>query len=935
MKIFLKNDNSTGVFTSSDIFQIETDITKSNPETINGDDFNNGVIVDVDSDSSEVYISLIGSSCGQGYGLIDKDNCYQASNDKNYRYYYKLRERCKTGLIYSKISFEEVVPTPTPTPTITWLPDQTPTPTPSITPTLTITRTPTPTPTLTRTLTPTPTLTRTLTPTPTVTRTLTPTPTPTSTPSIAEGWTYYTSALPEQINDLSGDGSSEWRSIAYGNGTFVALAYHNGRRDYNPRWSWRLGDSNLDNTIATSSDGKNWQRLYTSSGGIAAGTSLWTNLKFVNDKFFAFGGIDAGSGSTWADTGFHKQAGYSSNGLSWTNLNLNWMMKDIAYGNNKYVALGSLGDANRTGVIATSNDGVTWSYTSPTIMQWPWTGHILTFALGKFILYPEYGAGFADRVFLSSDGITWTESFTGTNRFIPLAHGNGTLLSESVVDDLIYVSSDLEGNFISSTYPASNILKSQYDNSAVEYGFEQKTIFSNGKFIAFGRTNAQGFDIDANNILSVSSDGHHWSKMSIKGSSLPFSQGMYIAEGAYDGNTLVYLSRSSSRSIFTLALDLQTVPSPTPTPTPTPTQTPRPPGWYPDDAVLYDIHKSWIGIFGFPSTILDKIRIDEYSKKIWRLRTADSGGGMRKVDVYSLDGQEVLDHTFAPIELPEIYGFYPYDVVFNNDNAWLFCMPHYDEDPPFDPVVPGTSGKTRIFKYNKSARSWSYVSQLSIGGSVHTPIEPSINPVTSEIYFAFSDVNGSAIYKLNSLMNGYSLVAGSATETGYNNDLGSFARFGTLSSLRITRDGSNMYVLDADMSEYTENEDRTNKIRKIDLSNYMVSSFDFFNYYNYDGRISIDDNGNVYALRRVDVHKPGGPWSLFKISSYASPTPVLSASAWNDLGKYVPDVSTLESSPDGLTHYVCQYSKYDRNGIATTITNERYLHLRKITNVPA
>ena len=110
MKIFLKNDNSTGVFTSSDIFQIETDVGQSNPRTIDGEQFNNGAIIDVDQDCTEIYLSLIGSNCGDGYAPIDKNNCYNAGDDKAYRYYYKLRERCASGLIYSKISFEEVNP---------------------------------------------------------------------------------------------------------------------------------------------------------------------------------------------------------------------------------------------------------------------------------------------------------------------------------------------------------------------------------------------------------------------------------------------------------------------------------------------------------------------------------------------------------------------------------------------------------------------------------------------------------------------------------------------------------------------------------------------------------------------------------------------------------------------------------------------------------
>ena len=161
MKIYLKTTSPIPLSTGPQL-QIITDIGFANPRFCQNADLESGIIVDVDENSTEVYIEDLDGCGGDGYATIDTSNCYSAPNEEGYIYYYNLKDRCDKGLIYGKVEFIEGSvgasgPTPTPTPTLT------------LTPAVTETLTPTPTPTLTATATPTPTLTATATPTPTLT----------------------------------------------------------------------------------------------------------------------------------------------------------------------------------------------------------------------------------------------------------------------------------------------------------------------------------------------------------------------------------------------------------------------------------------------------------------------------------------------------------------------------------------------------------------------------------------------------------------------------------------------------------------------------------------------------------------------------------------------------------------------------------------------
>jgi len=157
----------------------------------------------------------------------------------------------------------------------------------------------------------------------------------------SDGVTWGSVTLPE---------GAEWNAIAYGAGKFVTVAF---------------GDSTTANT-AYSTNGVSWQ-LGAISGGLK-------DITWGNGKFVAIAGGYVGASSFYT----------SLDGVSWTTSTVtgaNWQA--IAYGQGTYVAVATGG-----GTVAVSNDGYNWSYQNAPGGSAPWCA--ITFANvskpGKFAL---------------------------------------------------------------------------------------------------------------------------------------------------------------------------------------------------------------------------------------------------------------------------------------------------------------------------------------------------------------------------------------------------------------------------------------------------------------------------------------------------------------------------------------------------------------------
>lgn len=157
--------------------------------------------------------------------------------------------------------------------------------------------------------------------------------------------------------------TANWRTIAYGNGTFVAMAY-------------------LSTVAATSPDGITWtQRSILGSNG------YWRSLAFGNGVFVAVSETNSNVAAT------------SPDGITWTQRTLpaTAIWSAVAFGNGVFVAT-----ASGSSAAATSPDGITWTERAmPASRNWG----AVTFGAGLFVALANGSAVAAT----SPDGVTWTE----------------------------------------------------------------------------------------------------------------------------------------------------------------------------------------------------------------------------------------------------------------------------------------------------------------------------------------------------------------------------------------------------------------------------------------------------------------------------------------------------------------------------------------------
>jgi len=173
------------------------------------------------------------------------------------------------------------------------------------------------------------------------------------------------------------------KSVAYGNGTFIASAPG-------------------ANATIVSTDGINWQTrpIETCIGQTA--------VTFVNDTFFTLGGEGVCT---------------SPDGITWTKRNLKDIKQfsTIAYGNGTFVALGR--SKKDVGFILTSTDGINWTqYPRPrTDCAYP---ILMAYGNGTFV-------GFTGYEFVTSpDGITWTKRDKAGSMYITrVAYLNGVFIA--------------------------------------------------------------------------------------------------------------------------------------------------------------------------------------------------------------------------------------------------------------------------------------------------------------------------------------------------------------------------------------------------------------------------------------------------------------------------------------------------------------------------
>jgi len=192
--------------------------------------------------------------------------------------------------------------------------------------------------------------------------------------------------------------SNSWSSVAYGNGTFIAI-------------------DNISGVTATSTDGQTW----------APGTSLptfatWTSVIYGGTVWVA---ISAGPGNgTLTST---TTAAYSSNnGVTWNNATLpsSQTWSAVAYGNGTFVAIANNGTAT-----ATSSTGTSWS-AGGALPTGTWVSIAYNPISSSFVAISSSGNYAA---YSTNNGASWTLSTTQPSAatWASVTWGNGKLVAIS------------------------------------------------------------------------------------------------------------------------------------------------------------------------------------------------------------------------------------------------------------------------------------------------------------------------------------------------------------------------------------------------------------------------------------------------------------------------------------------------------------------------
>jgi hypothetical protein len=262
----------------------------------------------------------------------------------------------------------------------------------------------------------------------------------------------------------------DWRSVAYGNGIFVALAFDgSGNRVQisSDGIHWRPVNSSVANSnpwraitygngvfvavcgavshrVMTSTDGQHW------TAHLSAVQNDWRDVAFGNGMFVAvsFNGASSNrimasyNGKDWFSTpvssslnprsvcfgngmwviGSNTDMLSSEDGINWTTrtaAQTNFWQR-ITYGNGRFVAV-SFDGANR---VQTSEDGVSWVARNAAENN-DWEG--VTYGNGYFVAVASTGT---HRIMISTNGIDWVSHDAGAqNAWRWVAYGNGTFVS--------------------------------------------------------------------------------------------------------------------------------------------------------------------------------------------------------------------------------------------------------------------------------------------------------------------------------------------------------------------------------------------------------------------------------------------------------------------------------------------------------------------------
>ena len=219
--------------------------------------------------------------------------------------------------------------------------------------------------------------------------------------------------------------ANSWRSVAYGNGRFVAVAIDGSNRvmysDNGVQWFagsgapanlWRKVTYGNGRFVAVASSGTN--RVMYSDDGIN-----WTAVSVPENLFWY--GVTYGEGKFVAVAYGANRAMYSNDGITWMGTDAesteDWV--SVTYGNGRFVAIG-----DNSNDVMYSDDGINWTGALATEFAGWWD---VTYGNGRFVAVSFDNA--TNSIMYSDDGINWSNSSSNNRTFLGVTYGGGRFVA--------------------------------------------------------------------------------------------------------------------------------------------------------------------------------------------------------------------------------------------------------------------------------------------------------------------------------------------------------------------------------------------------------------------------------------------------------------------------------------------------------------------------
>ena len=295
--------------------------------------------------------------------------------------------------------------------------------------------------------------------------------------------------------------SNSWRSIAYGNGRFVAVS-----------------NTGTGTRVMSSTDGVTWS---TTSSGVPDGN--FSDVTWDGTNFIAV--------TNNSQTSTTNRAITSSDGINWTGRSFPVArnMQAVTCSNSICVAVGNNGGAGTAGrAMSSADNGATWTARFPAADN-SWFG--VAYGNSTFVAVSNTntanGGSINDRVMTSTNGTSWTaRTAAANNNWTDIAYGNGTFVA---------VAASGTNRVMTSTDGAS------WSPQTVATNDWQSVTYGNGLFVAVSTTGT-------GNRVMTSPDGVTWTQRTSASDSnwLGVAAGNGVFAAVADGGSAAMTSNPSS-----------------------------------------------------------------------------------------------------------------------------------------------------------------------------------------------------------------------------------------------------------------------------------------------------------------------------------------------------------------------------------------------------